>query len=213
MPLIDDILDNVGDCPYLSKLDLAKGFYQVPNQPNDYDKTAFCTPFGQYRFTRIPFGLMNAPATFQRMMLEVLEGQEDHSSAYIDDVLIYSKTWEEHLCHIRLVLESLRANGQTAKPSKCVWAANKVEYLVILLKSMHNQREPSGFLIGTIGDDHGLVQGSIIPPCNSNQSLLSLADAKLDITYMVVYIEADIHQYLSCALLLMYSQVCSSILR
>ena len=72
---------------------------------------------------------MNAPAIFQLMMLEVIEGQEDHSSAYIDDVLIYSKTWEEHLCHIRLVLESLRANGLTAKPSKCVWAVNKMEYL------------------------------------------------------------------------------------
>ena len=131
MPLIDDILDNVGDCPYLSKLDLAKGFYQVPIQPDDKDKTAFCTPFGKYRFTRLPFGLMNAPATFQCMTLEVLEGQEDHSSAYIDDVLICSKTWEEHLCHIRLVLESLRANGLTTKPSKCVWAANKVEYLAL----------------------------------------------------------------------------------
>ena len=77
MPLINDILDNVGDFLYL---DLAKCFYQVPIQPDDKDKTAYCIPFGKYRFTRMPFGLMNAPTTFQHMMLDVLEGQEDHSS-------------------------------------------------------------------------------------------------------------------------------------
>ena len=105
MPLIDDILDNVGECKYLSKLDLSKGFYQVPIKESDKDKTAFCTPFGKFRFLRMPFGLMNAPSTFQRMMQTVLECQENYSSPYnIDDVLIYSRTWKEHVEHIRQVL-------------------------------------------------------------------------------------------------------------
>ena len=87
IPLIDDILDNVGECKYLSKLDLSKGFYQVPIKESDEDKTALCNPFGKFRFLRMPFGLMNAPSTFQRMMPTVLEGQEKYSSLYIDYVL------------------------------------------------------------------------------------------------------------------------------
>ena len=64
MPLIDDIVDQVGEAAFLSKIDLSKGFCQVPIKASDVDKTAFCTPFGKYRFRRMPFGLMNAPATF-----------------------------------------------------------------------------------------------------------------------------------------------------
>ena len=92
MPLIEDLLDQVGDCGFLSKLDLSKGFYQIPIRMEDRDKTAFCSPYGKYRFTRMPFGLRNAPSTFQRTMHTVLRGQEDHSATYIDDILVYSRT-------------------------------------------------------------------------------------------------------------------------
>lgn len=77
----------------------------------------------------MPFGLKNAPATFQRAMHNALAGQEDHSATYIDDILIFSRTWEEHLLHIQAVLEALRLNGLTAKPQKCQWGASKLEYL------------------------------------------------------------------------------------
>ena len=122
-PKVDDLLDQVGDCDYLSKLDLTKGFYQIPLRPEDKEKTAFC---GKFRFTRMPFGLKNAPATFQRTMHRVLTGQEEHSASYVDDILIFSKNWKQHLLHIQAVLEALRLNGLTVK---CQWGASKLEYL------------------------------------------------------------------------------------
>ena len=80
-----------------------KGFYQIPVEEEDQGKTAFCTPWGKYSFTRMPFGLRNAPATFQRCMNVVLEGLEEFIGSYIDDVIAHSKTWEEHLVHVRKV--------------------------------------------------------------------------------------------------------------
>ena len=129
MPLIEDLLDQVGQAVYLSKLDLTKGFYQIPLEAHDRDKTSFCTPWGKFRFTRMPFGLQNAPATFQRMMHDVLRGQEEHAASYIDDILVYSLNWEEHIAHIKAVLEALRQSGLTAKPAKCQWGSSKLEYL------------------------------------------------------------------------------------
>ena len=108
---------------------MTKGFYQIPVEPSDQDKTAFYTPWGKYSFTWMPFGLRNAPATFQRCMNFVLEGLEEFSSAYIDDVIVHSKTWEEHLSHLRQALERLRKHGLTAKPGKCEWGASSLTYL------------------------------------------------------------------------------------
>ena len=95
-----------------------KGFYQVPLDKYSQDMKAFCSPWGKFAFTRMPFGLMNAPASFQRYMQNTLSQQSEFSSIYIDDVLIYSSTWKEHLEHIRGVLEALREAGLTAKPNK-----------------------------------------------------------------------------------------------
>ena len=77
----------------------------------------------------MPFGLRNAPATFQRAMDEVLGEQADYSSTYIDDIIVYSSSWKDHLVHIREVLQALRQAGLTAKPSKCVWGAKSLTYL------------------------------------------------------------------------------------
>ena len=92
-------------------------------------KTAFCSPWGKFAFTRMPFGLKNVPATFQRSMDVALWEQSDFSNTYINDVIIYSSTFEEHLVHIDSVLEALRATGLTAKPEKYVWGARSLEYL------------------------------------------------------------------------------------
>ena len=129
MPLVDDLLDQVGESTYLSKLDLTKGFYQIPVKLEHRDKTAFCSPWGKFRFTRMSFGFKNAPATFQRAMHGMLVDQEDHSSSYIDDIIVVSANWKEHLIHITAVLNTLRHHGLTARSSKCQWDARKLVYL------------------------------------------------------------------------------------
>ncbi|KAI2645080.1 Transposon Ty3-I Gag-Pol polyprotein [Labeo rohita] len=101
MPRIDDLLEWIGQARYITTLDLCKGYWQVPLDPNSKSLTAFGTPVGLYQFTVLPFGLHGAPATFQRLMDQVLQGCEEWAAAYLDDVVIYSHNWEEHLSHLR----------------------------------------------------------------------------------------------------------------
>ena len=129
MPRVDEIIDRLGKAQSLSKLDLNKGFRQVPVNPSDIEKTAFCAPAGKFEYVFMPFGLQNAPATFQRLMDQVLVNMMDFARAYIDDVVVYSESWEEHLRHLQTVLERFREVGLTAKPSKCEWAAASFTYL------------------------------------------------------------------------------------
>ena len=119
MPRIDDLIDQIGQAQYLSTLDLTKGYWQVPVAEEDQAKTAFTTPFGLFTFRRMPFGLQGAPATFQRMVDRLLEGLGAFTGAYLDDVVIFSNTWGEHLQHLRAVFDRLRGAGLTAKPKKC----------------------------------------------------------------------------------------------
>ena len=126
MPCIEDLLNQVSNAVWLSKIDLNKGFYQVPLGRASQEKTVFCTPWGKYAFTRMPFGLKNAPAAFQRCMENTLDHLRDSCSVYIDDILIFSATWEEHVQHIEEVLEALVGAGLTANPDKCVWGGGTV---------------------------------------------------------------------------------------
>ena len=107
MPRIDETVDKLGEAKFLSKIDLAKGFYQIQVDPRDIPKTAFVTPFGKFEFLRMPFGLQNAPTTFQRAMENILSELYEFSTPYIDDVVIYSLSWEDHLIHIDRVLKAL----------------------------------------------------------------------------------------------------------
>ena len=129
MPRIDDLIDLVGQAHYISTLDLTKGYWQIPVVERDQPKTAFTTPFGLYQFKRMPFGLMGAPATFQRVMDQILDGLQDFTSAYLDDLIVFSTTWEDHLNHVDLVLNQLRGAGLTAKPGKCQFGMKRCSYL------------------------------------------------------------------------------------
>ena len=129
IPTVDELIGKVGKARYLTKLDLAKGFYQVPVKPEDQDKTAFITPWGKFCFLRMPFGLRNAPTTFQRLIDTALAGLEAYAVPYIDDILIYSESWEDHLEHVRVVLSKLSEAKLTAKPSKCEWGKQYAQYL------------------------------------------------------------------------------------
>ena len=129
MVTLEEILERVGNSKVMSKLDLAKGFYQVEVDARSREKTAFVCPFGKYEFTRMPFGLKNAPALFQRCMEVVLQKCYEYSAPYIDDVLVFSGNAREHVGHLRQVLEQLSVYGMTVKESKCVFGRKKVEYL------------------------------------------------------------------------------------
>ena len=129
MTTLEEILEKVGESRVMTKLDLAKGFYQVEVEPNSQEKTAFISPFGKFQFTRMPFGLKNAPAIFQRLMEVVLNDCYGFSAPYIDDILVFSSSGAEHVQHLRLVLEKLRKYGMTIKRSKCEFGKVKVEYL------------------------------------------------------------------------------------
>ena len=129
MVTLDEILEKVGNSKCLSKLDLSKGFYQIGIEEGSREKTAFITPFGKFHFNRMPFGLRNAPAIFQRGMEVILGGCYDCSSPYIDDILVFSVNGVEHVKDLRKVLDALRRGGLTVKRSKCEFERSTLEYL------------------------------------------------------------------------------------
>ena len=143
LPRIDDTLDTLGQACLFSTLDLASGYWQVQVDPKDQEKTAFVTPFGLYQFRVMPFGLSNAPATFQRLMEHVLSGL--HWSiclVYLDDITVFGKSVEEHLDQLREVLTSLQNAGLKIKPSKCHLMQTRVRYLGHIVSSKGIEIDP-----------------------------------------------------------------------
>ncbi|XP_063390383.1 uncharacterized protein LOC134676003 [Cydia fagiglandana] len=132
LPLIDELLQSTGRHCYISTIDLRSGYWQVSVNPADRDKTSVITPFGTYRFVRMPFGLKNAPATFQRLMDKFKSGaslQNTTVLAYLDDLLVISDSFEKHLQDLQLVFDRLRQFGLRANREKCVFACKEVKYL------------------------------------------------------------------------------------
>ena len=129
MPLIEELLDLLGEATFISKVDLNKGFHQIPISPVDMSKTAFCTPWGKFEFMVMPFGLRNGPAVFQRLMDQVLHRDTDRAVVYIDDIGIFSATWEQHCIDIGIVLSRLKDAGLTANVKKCSWGQTHCEFL------------------------------------------------------------------------------------
>ena len=129
MPRVDDLIDRLGDAKYISTFDLSRGYWQVPVRESDQPKTAFTTPYGLFQFRVMPFGLQGAPATFQRMMDILLADAGEFAAAYLDDVVIHSANWDDHLRHVREVLQRLERAGLTIKPKKCQFAMSQCTYL------------------------------------------------------------------------------------
>ena len=130
IPRIEESLDALGGAKYFSSLDLMSGYLQVEMEETDQAKTAFTTPLGLFEYTRMPFGLMNAPATFQRLMNTVL-GDLNLSEVliYLDDIIVFSDTIEEHIARLDRVFTRLREHGLKLKPSKCHLLVERVRYL------------------------------------------------------------------------------------
>jgi hypothetical protein len=120
LPMIDDLFDQLKGAKYFSKIDLRSGYYQLRIHTEDVPKTAFVTRYGQHEFTVMPFGLTNAPAYFMNLMNKVsMEELNKFVIIFIDDILVYSQSAEEHGQHLRIVLVKLRDHQLYAKFSKC----------------------------------------------------------------------------------------------
>lgn len=129
---LDDVFDAVGQtkAEIFSTLDLASGYWQIALDEETNHKTAFITHDNLYQFKRIPFGLVNAPATFQMVMNMILKGLTwKHCLVYIDDIIVWSDNFDNHLKHLDLVFQRLRKANLTLKPLKCSFAKAEVTYL------------------------------------------------------------------------------------
>lgn len=130
LPLIDDQLDRLGGHNFFITLDMASGFYQVAMAEESIEKTAFITPEGHFEFLRMPFGLANSPAVFQRLVNNVLGDLRNKIAfPYVDDIIIPCKTIDEGLTRLEMVLSALRKNNLTLKLSKCEFFKTSIDYL------------------------------------------------------------------------------------
>jgi len=144
LPRVDDLLDRLLRAIFFSKIDLRSGYHQLLMASQDIYKTAFTTRYGHYEFLVLPFGLCNAPATFMRLMNDIFREELDTCVViYIDDILVFSRSAEEHIQHLRIVLDKLRANKLYAKLSKCEFAKEQVEYLGHIVSSKGIQPDPA----------------------------------------------------------------------
>ena len=130
LPRMEDCIDSLGEARLFTTLDALWGYWQVPIAERDRDRTTFTSHMGTFRYKRMPFGLRNAPATFQRALDIILSGVRWKTClVYIDDVVIFSKTQEEHFEHVNHVLSLLKEAGVKLKLKKCFFFHKRVEYL------------------------------------------------------------------------------------
>jgi transposase InsO family protein len=144
LPRIDDLLDQLQGAAVFSKIDLQSGYHQVRVKIEDVHKTAFRCRYGHFEWTVMPFGLTNAPATFQSLMNSVLGDYLDKfSTVYLDDVLVYSRTPQEHLVHLRMVLQRLREHQLYAKLSKCAFGLGEMPFLGHIISGNGIRMDPA----------------------------------------------------------------------
>lgn len=169
IPNADDLCNVLTGATVYSKIDLKDAFNQIRIKEGDEYKTAFKTRYGLYKYLVMPFGLCNAPSTFQRMINTVLgEFLDQCCVAYLDDILVYSKTQEEHLKHLELVLEKLSQANLHVKLKKCEFFQPEVEFLGYIVKT-------GGFAMAQ--DKVEAVTSWPVPTCRKDvRSFLGLAN-------------------------------------
>lgn len=144
LPVVDELFDELSGARYFTKLDLKSRYHKIRLAYSDEFKTAFKTHQGLYEFKVMPFGLTNAPATFQSIMNRMLEPfLRKFILVFMDDILIYSQSLEEHIQHVQQVLQLLADNQFYIKASKCNFAKTELEYLGHLISKKGVATEPS----------------------------------------------------------------------
>ena len=130
LPRIDEIWEQLKEARWFSSVDLASGYWQVEMDEKDKQKTSFTCSLGTFEYNVMPFGLKNAPATFQRLMNDLLrEYLYEFTVVYLDDIMIYSKTFEDHLKHLERILTILKEANLMIKLKKCKFCEQEIEYL------------------------------------------------------------------------------------
>ncbi|GFV67681.1 retrovirus-related Pol polyprotein from transposon 17.6 [Trichonephila clavipes] len=129
LPNIEERVETVSAAKFITVLIASKGYWLIQLSKTVQRDSAFCTSFGTYRPLRMSFGLKNAPYFFSKLMAELLNGLEDFVVPYLDDIAIFSDTWESHLKHVETVLQRIKRSKLTIKPSKCKFAQQKVKFL------------------------------------------------------------------------------------
>eukprot|EP00253_Pinus_taeda_P021454 PITA_21454 len=170
IPWIDDLLDQLKGEKYFSKIDLKSVYHQVPIEPSDVWKTSFKAKEGLFEWLVMPFGLTNAPATFMRLMDDILRPfTNSFVVVYLDDILIFIQSWEEHLHHIRQVLQTLRQHNLCANLAKCTFGMTQKAFIelkdrlctapVLALPDLQQpfevEKDVSDYAIGAVLTQHG----------------------------------------------------------
>ena len=142
MPKVEEIFSKLNRATYFTTLDLHAGYHHIPLDKLSIPKTAFNSPFGKYEYVKVPFGLAQAPAYFQELMTGILR-DFFFTIAYLDDIIIFSKTPQEHLSHICMVFEKLKTVNLSMKKSKCSFSSKEIQYLCHILSTTGIRPLPS----------------------------------------------------------------------
>ncbi|GBL86142.1 Retrovirus-related Pol polyprotein from transposon 17.6 [Araneus ventricosus] len=154
---MDDLLQSAKHTTFMSTIDLKSGYHQINVHPADRDKTAFVFPFGTFRYKRMPFGLRSAPATFQRLMDMFYRNLP--AMAYLDDIIVLSATFDQHLLYLETIFLKLKDYKLRANCSKCHFACSRVKYLGLWITSRGIE----------VGPDKVSAVQKIPPPINVKQ--------------------------------------------
>ena len=133
MPKEEDIFSKLNRVNYFTTLDLSAGYHHIPLDKPSIPKMAFNSPFRKYKYVKVPFGLPQASAYFQQLMTGILK--DFNSIAYLDNIIIFSKTPQEHLSHIRKVFKNFRSAKLSMKMSKCNFISKEIQYLGHILSA------------------------------------------------------------------------------
>ncbi|KAG0861656.1 hypothetical protein G6F16_013108 [Rhizopus arrhizus] len=144
LPRIDDLLDTLGKAKVFSALDMRAGFHQVPLEENSKELTAFTTKYGVYHYNTLPMGLVNSPATFQRLIDLCFRPLINKCLvAYIDDLNVYSNNCQEHLVHLEQVFNCIRMGNLKLNPEKCFFFKDHLKFLGYIVTKEGIQTDPS----------------------------------------------------------------------